>query len=89
MPIRELAKTYERCVKKLLDRPCACSEEGFRLYSLTFREVEFSEIAAFGREGKGCERIFMRRCIKVPAPKVRDRGERALCPGRVPQEQAS
>ena len=27
------------------------------------------------------ERIFIRGCIKVPAPKVRDRGERALSLG--------
>jgi hypothetical protein len=28
-----------------------------------------------------CERIFMRGCIKVPAPTVRDRCERAHSPG--------
>jgi len=57
--MRELVKTYKSlceelfCVKKPLDRSCACSEEGFHLYSRTakkgssrkpsFRQTGFSE----------------------------------------------
>jgi hypothetical protein len=51
VPMRELAKTYEFWLKPMncwIEKPfrqalCACSEKGFRLYSLYCREGKFSD----------------------------------------------
>jgi len=50
-------------------------------YSLYCLEELFSETAALSGPGRDRERIFMPRCIKVPASKLCNRGERAHSPG--------
>ena len=54
---------------------------GADLYSPSCLEEVFSETQLQDDQVAGRERIFMRRCIEVPTPKVRDRSERALSRG--------
>jgi hypothetical protein len=59
---------------------CQCFLQSLRLELGAAPLPLFTELPRGGLLGNR-ERIFMRRRIKVPAPKVRDWGERALSTG--------